>query len=568
MTVPRTNIKFFFCWLRSLQVVKMNQQLSIMPAPEHTAIGIARRDRLIRAAGSLSVTSDRFKEHIFWFMTSGGDINHQDEGGNSALTEAVESKRGSAVDTLLKHVSIDVNRKRSDGFSAVFIAILLNNTSLIKKLLLSGKVNTLLTDNSGNTIYHFTLMGNNWATTQAVFYEYENSFYKPERSECNAAGFSVQLLAIMTKHQPTISLVLPRFSDSEEIDGINYRHPLLNNTTLLHEAARFGDARTVAKLIEWGAKLEARNDAFQTPILVAASADHSDIVSMLLKAGARRDVRDRDGAGLAHYAAAIGDFPMLEKAFDTSLSSRLRFGPVCDYNWKMGNKEKHFLHIAAENRQENFLLKVLEKKDDETEYGWPVWGLNPVDTLNQTPFHYCVMYGLQDMATQYINGNPPRRAPISYFHRFNNEGLNPLMLACKHGQVSMAKLLFYGYKMSDNTVSNTPEKLKASDLLPVEYVEEVFGSVIAKERRFRQTAAEVDEFFNKLAQYPIQAAISRNFQQDLLHLLVTSSFSPLQCLLSWPSKEAIKFPQQGAPKSALVLLLLRLLWTNHPSKSL
>ena len=124
------------------------------------------------------------------------------------------------------------------------------------------------------------------------------------------------------------------------------------------------------------------------------------------------------------------------------------------------------------------------------------------------------MYGLQDMAMHYINGNPPKRALISYFHRFNNEGLNPLMLACKHGQVAMAKLLLYGYKMSDKTVSNNPEKLRARDLLPLEYVEEVFGSIIAKERRFRKTVAEVDEFFNKLARYPFQAATSRNFHQD------------------------------------------------------
>ena len=148
----------------------MNQQLSIMPAPENdnTAIGIARRNRLIRSAGSLGVTCDKFRDRIFWFTTEGGDINHQDEGGNSALTEAVESKRGFAVETLLKHVSIDINRKRNDGFSAIFIAIIFKNTSLIRKLLLSGKVNTLLTDNSGNTIYHITLMESNWVTTRIL----------------------------------------------------------------------------------------------------------------------------------------------------------------------------------------------------------------------------------------------------------------------------------------------------------------------------------------------------------------------------------------------------------------
>ena len=43
------------------------------------------------------------------------NINYQDEEVNSALTEAVKSKRGSAVETLLKHLSIDENRKRNHG---------------------------------------------------------------------------------------------------------------------------------------------------------------------------------------------------------------------------------------------------------------------------------------------------------------------------------------------------------------------------------------------------------------------------------------------------------------------
>jgi len=75
-------------------------------------------------------------------------------------------------------------------------------------------------------MYPVTLMPSNWVTSQVVFFEYENPFDKTERIGFNAAGYSVELLAVMTGHQPTISLIVTRFTQSEEIDSISYLHPL------------------------------------------------------------------------------------------------------------------------------------------------------------------------------------------------------------------------------------------------------------------------------------------------------------------------------------------------------
>jgi hypothetical protein len=65
--------------------------------------------------------------------------------------------------------------------------------------------------------------------------------------------------------------------------------------TPLHNAAAQGHARLVARLLELGADVNARDARGYTPLIDAAYGGRDAIVKQLLAAGARSDVRPTDG---------------------------------------------------------------------------------------------------------------------------------------------------------------------------------------------------------------------------------------------------------------------------------
>lgn len=99
------------------------------------------------------------------------------------------------------------------------------------------------------------------------------------------------------------------------------RHP--GGETALHAAAAFGLEALAIDLIEAGADVDAscRSQSYDdhlghyaigSPIHLAALNNRAEIVSLLLKAGAQRDLAGPDGRQALHYAAARGAVAALE----------------------------------------------------------------------------------------------------------------------------------------------------------------------------------------------------------------------------------------------------------------
>jgi cytohesin len=65
--------------------------------------------------------------------------------------------------------------------------------------------------------------------------------------------------------------------------------------TPLHAAASRNCTNVIAVLLRAGAKLEAKDKAGETPLHVAAQEGFADAVTVLLQAGAATDIRDHDG---------------------------------------------------------------------------------------------------------------------------------------------------------------------------------------------------------------------------------------------------------------------------------
>lgn len=77
--------------------------------------------------------------------------------------------------------------------------------------------------------------------------------------------------------------------------------------TALHWAARCGCcARMIDTLLQGGADIEAVNNEGCTPLILAASQGHRDVVVTLLNAGAHIDVSNQYGNTAMIYAAARG----------------------------------------------------------------------------------------------------------------------------------------------------------------------------------------------------------------------------------------------------------------------
>jgi ankyrin repeat protein len=70
--------------------------------------------------------------------------------------------------------------------------------------------------------------------------------------------------------------------------------------------ARGGHTQTVRVLLGAGLELNAQNAVGDTALILATQAGASDVAELLLKAGAKRTLRNRDGQSAADVAAARG----------------------------------------------------------------------------------------------------------------------------------------------------------------------------------------------------------------------------------------------------------------------
>src|ERR1035437_361529 len=93
--------------------------------------------------------------------------------------------------------------------------------------------------------------------------------------------------------------------------GLDLNAALYQNWTLLHLAAKTGQASMVAFLLERGAKVDAQTEMRQTALDVALGSQQSQVVELLKKHGGRT------GAELSlHSAVLAGDVKWVRKHLD------------------------------------------------------------------------------------------------------------------------------------------------------------------------------------------------------------------------------------------------------------
>jgi len=184
---------------------------------------------------------------------------------------------------------------------------------------------------------------------------------------------------------------------------------------VLHEAVAHGDFVDARELIELGANVNEPKSADDstTPLLVAASKGHSDIVKLLLKNGADLAALDDCGNNVLHVACAKGRADVVSRL--------LKAG--CDALAKAGNGATA-LHLAARKGHDDVVELLLEHGVD----------IELVDSKGATALHAACSGGYEDVVALLIKKGADTGAE-------DGKGKTPRQIANKKGNDDCAKLI-------------------------------------------------------------------------------------------------------------------------------
>lgn len=97
-----------------------------------------------------------------------------------------------------------------------------------------------------------------------------------------------------------------------------------SGSTLLHDAAEFGQIQVLELLIGRGYRLDCRNGEGQTPLLVALLADERTAADNLILRGADINAADDGGLTALHVAANRGDGLLVQRLINSGASVHAR----------------------------------------------------------------------------------------------------------------------------------------------------------------------------------------------------------------------------------------------------
>ena len=210
------------------------------------------------SAGSLLHLSARRQNPAITakLLALGADPQLRDHHGRTALHLAALRGSGPQVDALLKG-GARLEVASDEGRLPLHEAARLGHADLIGKLLPSGA-----------------------------------RVHAPDKS-----GHTALELAVLGRHEKAVAALVERQPD------LNRRGP--EGATLLHLAVRAKLPAVVGQLLDRGAQI-LPDDRGRTPLHEAAAAAEEDALNKLLQAGARAEIRDRDGKTAAEIAIRTG----------------------------------------------------------------------------------------------------------------------------------------------------------------------------------------------------------------------------------------------------------------------
>ena len=397
-------------------------------------------------------------------LKQGAPVNKKYSNGSTALHIAAAKGYTECMDILLLEEATNIEERNNKGHTALHMAVLQNHHKCVKSLVYAGgDVNAK--DNDGCTAldiatkkgYQECLNALRWRVKYNVSSilcvaasEDDIRWVKillargVNVNEKDANSCTALYTAANEGHRDLVIFLLEKGAE------VNAKHNLRGYTPL-HCAAEKGYIEIVKILLEKGADVNAKNTENYTPLHVAALQGHIDIVKILLEKGADVNAKDTEDSTPLHFAAQAGNMDIIEillgKGADANVinSSGKRALEVSNGNGFTP------MHLAIQKNDIGLLELLLDKggiravysydKDFDTSVHWAARNDNPI----------CLRMLLDKI---------PGAVGVINTHNHNT----PLHLAAQYGRIECVKILLERGADKDrrNKVGHTALELAVS----------------------------------------------------------------------------------------------------------
>ena len=226
-------------------------------------------------------------------LNAGADPNISDAKGNTCIQNAVgKGCSKDALETIVNHRA-DVNAVNKKHATALMIACASSNKDAINVLLDAG-ADPNITDGMGNTCIQIAV-GN--GCSKDVLETIVN--HGVDVNATNKKNVTALMIACEKGNANAINVLLNAGAHPNIIDA--------NGNTCLHYAA-YGDCikDSLQTVINHGAEVNATNAGYATAIMLACEKGNTDVINVLLNAGADPSIADADGDTWLHQAVRGG----------------------------------------------------------------------------------------------------------------------------------------------------------------------------------------------------------------------------------------------------------------------
>ncbi len=293
------------------------------------------------------------RESADLLLAAGANVKTADEYGETPLTLAAANGNSVLVDKLLK-AGADASAARWDGETALMIAANAGSVDVVKQLIAHGADVNLAESRKGQTALMWAAAEGHPDVVQFLI------DHKADIRAASKSGFTALVFAAIKNDPKSVQELLDAGADVNYAlpDGTkvllvaaSHKSTLAAGTLVdggadpnvadrggnspLHTAAQGGDVELIKKLLAKGADANARTAKTapggrggagggffrqvageQTPLMVAAKANHPDAMRALIAGGADPKLKAQDGTTLLMAAVGSGHVEAVRYAYE------------------------------------------------------------------------------------------------------------------------------------------------------------------------------------------------------------------------------------------------------------
>ncbi|XP_039593324.1 transient receptor potential cation channel, subfamily N, member 1 isoform X2 [Polypterus senegalus] len=343
-----------------------------------------------------------------------------DEHGKAALHLAAENGNKEIADILLQHKAF-VNAKTKLGLTPLHLAAQNGYNRLVKLLVETHMASIDVLSLTKRTPLHVAALSGQLDVCSTLLN------IKADINATDIHGQTPLHLAAENDHSEVVKLFLkhkPELATTANEEG----------STCAHIAASKGSVAVIKELLKFNKNgvTSARNKTNDSsPLHLAAAGGHTDVVKVLLEAGASASEENAEGMTAVHLAAKYGHINVLD-ALKGTMSFKI-------HSTKTGLTA---LHVAAQFGQVDFVREILTKVPATVQSEVPQSTMEGrlirehTSESGYTPLHLAAQSGHENLVRLLLN-YPGVQADA----QTHLQGSTPLHLAAQNGHTAVVGLL-------------------------------------------------------------------------------------------------------------------------------